>query len=794
MPKLSLVSEEVDILIGKEYTIQLNITLSTESANMTFSEKGGQEKSLKVNLNNFGEARPVFYPFAQQPHTVVSLGGTANSKGAYVQGHFTGCITRFYIDGIDIPLRGLMTSKAQNFTTVPGSYPLCHPCNLALTCPNNSTCQRAGTISSAQYTCNCNAGHMNVSGSCLLSPSTSSVQSPLTSTVPSREPVTDGVEDPTAETLKLYYIIAIAGIAVLLVSLSVILLAVTFRCVYARGKKKMQRPQLVTQITYHQGNGECCHDSNKDLNDTRDGTVPARRTNDYVKTHLMKTTRTSFDESDSVLDSINSPCSYRKSTSQETGFHTASEGPSTRSSPHRRSESKDSERYDSDFTSFETDSEDLTSGIEEVLSPNEVRLVSSGSMMGVPSSFRIQNPLSPHEKNILTPIKPNSSLLLSEDETDTEVSTNANNNRRRYYENDSLVSDNNVPKWYKTGSPSTVVESEGESPYSSKGAALHKGSRHKHRPPSLPHIKNYKSSSPHNSPYTLSHAYPGSHHMSNSPLVKSHRLGFDYPPTVQMIPPTYGYPPPPPLPPDPLDQSRLPAIAETLQYPSMHHHSPYSPHPHMYHPRQHDHAQLQDIHPAPYYPGYQGTSLSPGGGGGATTYYDLNSFSKVNPITYWEQQQRLRPTVDQDDPLRFLKEPCQKFEDVSTTPSVAESTVLDNGEKDSIISAPCTGRRPSAARGVYTDNVILPRTLPPHPLLEGANELDSEGEEEREDITPSPTDIDDDVEITHFPSADCTPTLLTPTSDKPLHSASTLDDRSSQNAFYQFPLQHHPEV
>lgn len=814
MPRISLVSGTVNFEAGKEYTLELNLTSKADNMTMTLKE-GKSLKFLPLTATNFGEN--VFYPFASQPNTTVSLGGTTNTNAMSVTGQFNGCITGFTIDSVAIPLQGLMT---QNFTFTPGrALPFCHPCNMAATCPGNSTCHTNGDSSNSLYRCTCNEGSTNISGVCLLTPRLSStpttlfssISTPSTTGVP---PITDGL-NTHGSSFKLYYIVVIACTVIFITSLIIVLLAVMFRCAYTRGKKDTQRPQLVTQITYHQGNSECCHDDNKDLTDGG-SIIPmsTKRSNDYVKTHLIKTGRASFDENDSVLGSINSPCSYRKSTSQETGFHTASEGPSTRSSPHRRSVSKDSERYDSDFTSFETDSEDLTtSGIEEVMSPNEVRLVSSGSMMGVPASFRIQNPLTPHEKNVMTPLKPNSSMLLSEDETDTEVSTTTNTNRRRYYDNDSLVSEQNAPDWYKTSSPSTVVESENETPYGSKAAALHKASsstRHKHRPPSLPHInKPYKGSSPHGSPYSLGgypHHSSSNGHLSSSPLIKSHRP-FDYPTTgappstmPHMIPSTAmysGY-----LDHHIVDQNRLPVIAES----SFQYHHPYPPNPttatnphhrNPYHSRQHDtsprspyspaqpatHAPYDPTH-APYYPGYQGTSLTPGGGGPTpTTYCDLNSFSKVNPITYWEQQQRLRPIVDQDDPLRFLTEPCRKFEDVSTTPSVAESSVIDSiADKESAVSVPT--RRPITSRGVYSDNIVLPRTLPPHPLAPPLeNELEDEEEEEEREGG------EEDEEITHFPSADCTPTLLSPNSDTNnihlQHSVSTLHD-DTQNS-YHFP-------
>ena len=893
MPKLSLVSEEYNFQIGKEYELELTLSRRSDYMKMNVREKESEPtgRYLHITAKNFS-ATSVFYPFATQPHTHISLGGL--SVASY-QGHFSGCITGFMIDGMMIPLRGLMTTRSQNYTSKDGALPYCHLCNNASTCPTHSLCNE---LSPTTHECICDKGYLMINESCVLPSSsvlsTAVVSSTIVSTT--RGPVTGGVDSPTdASELKLYYIIIIAGTVVIILTFLIVLMAVMFRCAYTRGKKETQRPQIVTQITYHQDNGRCCNEEsskeNGDINNM-DNVVPVinRRGNDYIKTSILKNPRSLTDEIDSAIE-ISSPYSCRKSTSQETGFHTASEpdGPSTRSSPRRDSVSKDSERYSSDFTSIETDSEELTtSGIDDAMSPHEVRLVSSGSMMGVPS-FRFQNHLITAEKTLLNPLKSNGALLLSEDDTDTEVSTSSPQRRgegSRYYLNndegvegrsyylddDSLASNQNSPKWYKTSSPSTVVESESESAIVNHNAisgsltrlsSFPKGGRGKHkgRPPNLPpHIRHHKGSSPHHSPFMV----PPGHAYNSSPLIKSHRLAFDYPSmATSAITPA-----PPPLPHphhgmyyDPVtESSRLPAIAESMQYP------PYPPQAHSYHPRQHDHAHhIPDL----YYPGYQGVGpLSGGGGGiGPTTYCDLNSFSKVNPITYWEGQQRLRPTVDQEDPLQFLREPCRKFEDVSTTPSVAESNFTESvvAERDSCVSEN-QGRgvvsRPTTSRGVHNDYVIMPRTLPPHPLTEEEsqeeieqNKVDSyhgNGKDQRgyhgiiedkqgyhsnsEDHRSHSNDnvVDrrgyhsDDAgrngyhdnmatngyhgnsgtschdnnegeegeEITHFPSADCTPTLST--DDYPIppvpHSAGFIDERHKMSNGYHFPQYYSPEV
>lgn len=63
-------------------------------------------------------------------------------------------------------------------------------------------------------------------------------------------------------------------------------------------------------------------------------------------------------------------------------------------------------------------------------------------------------------------------------------------------------------------------------------------------------------------------------------------------------------------------------------------------------------------------------------------FQDLKNVSTINPIAYWEMQDRLKPTVDQVDPYQVLSEPYIQFEDVSTDLSVTQSEATlhaDNG-------------------------------------------------------------------------------------------------------------------
>ena len=64
-----------------------------------------------------------------------------------------------------------------------------------------------------------------------------------------------------------------------------------------------------------------------------------------------------------------------------------------------------------------------------------------------------------------------------------------------------------------------------------------------------------------------------------------------------------------------------------------------------------------------------------------TQFQDLKNVSTINPISYWEMQDRLKPAVDQVDPYQVLSEPYIQFEDVSTDLSVSESQVTINAER-----------------------------------------------------------------------------------------------------------------
>ena len=77
---------------------------------------------------------------------------------------------------------------------------------------------------------------------------------------------------------------------------------------------------------------------------------------------------------------------------------------------------------------------------------------------------------------MLVPLCSNSAMLLTEDETDTEISTTTNTTNRPMgnNDNDSIISDPNGPKWYKSSSPSTIVSNDSSAHYSRHAVDMQK--------------------------------------------------------------------------------------------------------------------------------------------------------------------------------------------------------------------------------------------------------------------------------------------------------------------------------
>ena len=696
-----------------------------------------------------------------QTSALLSLGGTEDRNARFVVGDFEGCINNVEFNGIGLPIKGILRSTDRTITGSPGGLGnTCHPCYSGA-CPANSTCEIQGSISENDHQCTClNPRYTITNGAC--GPPNRETTPP-----PTVASTTDGV-GPTGEQLHLGVLAGIAVALLLLIAFVSVILLVVCRVTYMYKRRAVAQftPSSNSTLPQSQHQQEQC-DGNAKTDSEMVSALKAsmsRHSNDYVTHTLMTTSKLPAMQ---LANSNLSPCSpssaRSRSVSQETGFQTASELGDSRRNSHR-----EDLPMDSDFSTYDTDSEDFTgtSGIEEVMSPHDMHLVSSGSMMGVPHNFRRKHPLTPRERNALTPLRPNSDLL---SETDTEMSI-SRQPARPYVDTASQASDSTTHKWYKSSSPSTIVDEDSNVPHSLQAAALHKQHRSKKKH-TLPHFKHGMSSSP-------VHHYPYHHPQNSSPLVHSQRFNF---PAVS-----------------PLEPPHLGAITEHMVSPYGYPYHTMHPacHPRQYSEHSYTEAaapiHIRGISDSAYYPGYQGTSLSSTGHPETPQYRDLNSFAqRVNPITYWEQQTRLRPTVDQDDPLHLLAGPCVPFEDVSTEPSVIESTVVD--DHSSIIympSAQSTAEHPT--RLPLPGKVWAPpiHNGTPSYHMEPHRDITSQGENpavENNIATNSNLDSTGStqsqsrpqltrVNITHFPTAECTPSYNN-------HSSNTLMSSSGPSGF-----------
>lgn len=812
MLALEYIYDEVSLSVGVQYNITLEI-MNDITPRLILSTDGNP-KSLQAfhitnNLNDF-------YPFvfASEPETVISLGGTKDEVG-FQDKQFAGCMSHFTIDSIPIPLQGLNRTKTQEFS-VEGSdgkvVPFCHACLTGSnTCPQNSTCIM-DDLTSKEYTCMCLDDFTHQNNKCI-KVNSAIIQS---TAIPSSTatPGTEGVGAGDSK-FPLEAIIGVAIFAILIVVTILIGFGVACRWAYVRGKKT--RFPMITQVTYHVG-------SSPKETEAMDGspvgsplTMNGRRQNAYVLTTLRSSPSVQEDtDNDSTTDLHISPCSLkRKTASNETGFQSASEMEDGRRSFPVVSDSSNEHNYNEQYSSTsETESDYFTntSGIVHALSPSDMRLVSSGSVMGVPNTFRLKHPLTSRENQTLQVFRPDSAML---SDTDTDVSTTTNNAGHLYSDNETNASDAVGPKWYKSSSPSTIVDGEPSLPYAMQAAVLHKHTRHPKRRP--PNLKQFKVVSPPHNHHSPSYAYYNGHHPpphSSSPLVHSNR--FDFPPTGSASArPSHAQH----FPAFELEMHhRLPAISESMLLGHYSRGEPYH-HPPLQHQRYSDNVPytgerlhvgpLQSVprggveaaDTPPYYAGYHGSSLTPGGEMGMPRYRDLNSFPKVNPITYYEQQERMRPTVDQDDSLNFLSEPYVQFEDVSTEPSVVESTVVESTVVDEENELPAknhqlpvrgrfNGYTPSPLTREYKMATTMSATNPQFGRSTtptetrifspaSSHQFCSEGAEEAsvEDIDSTLESIDETLQeiqglsssssvlhspyksLNHFPSADCTPPI-----------------------------------
>lgn len=132
----------------------------------------------------------------------------------------------------------------------------------------------------------------------------------------------------------------------------------------------------------------------------------------------------------------------------------------------------------------------------------------------------------------------------------------------------------------------------------------------------------------------------------------------------------------------------------------------------------------------------------PNNGNSKESYHTLESLSKIDPISVWVAQDRMKIAVDQLDSYHhLLSGPCIPFEDVSTEPSIIESQLtmdgsLIGGEHHQVVFE-------SQGGGEGTADMLDPLDMRMVRLQE--DEIDSL-------LTDSEMGRQ---EMNHFPSADC---------------------------------------
>ncbi len=697
-----------------------NVTITTSETHVTLSmDDPGVSMSESWNANAV-----MLYMFAQAPESRVVIGGLGDHN-------FTGCIMTLSINALPIPLGGLVQAGGTQFTTKGSVTANCDLCTL-LPCPENSSC--VSDALGATQECPCLDDFiLSPQNSCIIA------ETPPTVTTQQEDLETKSSEDGQ---LPFYYIIGISLGGILFLGLVGVILILILRHRYRTSRQKR---------TYRINNDQ----------EIGNGHVPGAKPNPYtnVVPRLDESFRRSRPTSrantpgppdgESVAtyqqgedgESVkrHSSFSRRKSTtSAETGFHTGSDR-DERSIP--RMEDSGNEK-ETEYSPFESDSERSTSCVEEAISPANLALMgSSDNVMGVPSSpYRV--PLTPKEKKVIEPLRPDSRLVLSmsefEEETDTEFSFPPKHLLSKMLKGSPRGSErdprpSNSPSWYKDSTPS---DTEREARRVQGTCAYYPPRSDSHRPPfnksksmpmppeylPPPTFSSHKSASPNHFPHFYPPSTPTSH-LVDSPLA---RLAFKYSQRGVDSPTLEPQRDNPPVPPAVYPTKSQPMRLHSLESYATHRSTPTSPRHYT------------------YSSGFGGSDMGrPADGQGQ--FQDLKSMkSRINPIAYWEGQSRMKAAVDQVDPYQILSEPYVQFEDMSTQTSVAETSTLTMEETDGPEHQEFYNQG-----GIEGTADILDLSLTRLP---------------NEDLDSLVTGSTEVVPIKHFPSADC--------SDEYTHTAS----------------------
>ena len=649
---------EVTFTPGRSYTA-IVVTMGTH-VSMTVLEDG------EFNTKRSGawelEGDSMVQLFAQAPQTNISVGGVGEDAQTTASS-FNGCITSFSINGIEIPLSGMVSlggggGGLQDITTG------CDLCDVPDRCPTNSTCTPSPLDES--FECSCIDGFTDEDVdddivSCI----------PITSETPTPSGGVSPAEKENGIPFYIFIAAALAGIVALAVLVTVFVL-----CCRSRRREQEKHTYRVSRTEEQMGNGHV-PETKPNLLSPRDATHQSNSSmlNDVESVMTYQQHDIGDDEEMSIPPSFPR---RRSTTSAETGFHTGSE----RASIPRMDDSGNEK--ETDYSPFESDSEDLTTScVEEVLSPNGINLVNAmNGMMATP----FQNPLTPKERKVMTPLRPDSrlNLSLSEMDYDTDmalhyhVKSSLPRTSRGSFSTKSSAKGSDTesgpgsalstPKWYKS---STVSDNERESqrayttrayyPTRSEPFQLSRHDKPPIGPPEYRHPPRFsqrKTSSPQahypsvhppRRESTRSEPYPDAAHLQANGNGESMHSPYSEPqPNVEHIRPSV------------LSKSQPLRFQMSDSYMRQYSEDPTSP---------------RDFPPGfvpAYTRGYSSGDV-PAQPQSEQQFQDLKSVSRINPIAYWEMQSRMKSTVDQVDPYHLLSEPYVRFEDVSSNPSVDES-------------------------------------------------------------------------------------------------------------------------
>lgn len=774
----------------------VTVTITKDNAIVSVKENGQDEITGAASwMNN------IYAAFVEQPSTVLSIGGSNSENGQY----FEGCIRRVAIDTIEIPLTGLLALSPEDggfmaSTMAPEMY--CELCDLT-SCLNNSECVRAAM---GEPTCTCQTGYEIVSSQCVLS-TTELPTGGLTVSIPN----------------STYIIAGSVGAGVLIIV--IVMVIVLFRCCHKK-RDRQKRTYSVSNIDIagtiaSSKPNQYVHMQPRDnpIMTTLSSTVNGTPRHDRGSS--VSTFQEHAEDGDPEVETPRR-FSRRKSTvSAESGIRTDTDQEiSLRSIP--RMEDSGNEK-DTDYSEGDSGSDDLSSTCF-VQSPIGIQLQlvsSSNSITAMGSNVSSPHSLTPKERKMIIPLRPPSTALSAsefedghhhdDDDTDVELaypyshhtlpSSLSRNSSTRYSgrhgsdggETSRVESACSGGKWYKA---STASDTERERERSRANKAFFTQRSEPGRYPIPPEYLSPPTFEPKTDlyPNTRRSRMPISIAESQSPVSRNGKHE------------AYQFP---------YEQSRVqdPRLQDPrLKYDNHRLRQEYSlpkGHPSVAlsssssssgRPRHNAEAMLASAYPQspppivlPHYPRHF-TVSGPGSSiPHHTAHYqysrscsdeknnyrrepepqfqDLKSVSTINPISYWEMQDRMNKTaVDQVDPYHLLTEPYVQFEDVSTDPSVYESQITQDGPEHQSFCSQGGRERPA--------DVVVPQLS------------DSELQDDSTIVTE--TDLGPPMPI--FPSADCSSSPYTATLVPASSSTSGSSTPKTPNVFALIASQHQFDV